>query len=218
MHTRGGGILPVYDLQHILIIFSYQHLWIQHQLLLFLLYVYSPCLILIKTIIGTLRVLPTDLILPATTETAACTTTVLDLARLAVHAPPRTVKLVFDCGLLLLRLKYQVHIAWNELLLIFTSTKKPPSALLHEALLRTGHMIILGIETQDRVIEAGTEMITLVGHPAHLRPGGEEQRTEIVTGRAIVHRDTTVGVGATAAVAAVDEVANRISVRKAERS
>ena len=26
MHTRGGGILPVYDLQQILFIFSYQHL------------------------------------------------------------------------------------------------------------------------------------------------------------------------------------------------
>lgn len=79
-------------------------------------------------------------------------------------------------------------------------------------------MIILGIETQDRVIEAGTEMTTLVGHPAHLRAGGEERRTEIVTGRAIVRRDTTVGAGATATVAAVDEVANRILARKAERS
>lgn len=192
--------------------------WIQHQLLLFLLYVYSPCLILIQTIIGTLRVPPTDLILPATTETAACMTTVLDLARLAVHAPPRTVELVFDRGLLLLRSSYQVSIACLELLLICASTEKPPSALLHEALLRTGHMIILGIETQDRVIEAGTEMTTFVDHPAHHRAGGEERRTEIVTGRAIVRRDTTVGVGATAAVAAVDEVANRILARKAERS
>ena len=145
-------------------------------------------------------------------------TTVLDLARLAVHAPPRTVELVFDRGLLLLRSSYQVSIACLELLLICASTEKPPSALLHEALLRTGHMIILGIETQDRVIEAGTEMTTFVDHPAHHRAGGEERRTEIVTGRAIVRRDTTVGVGATAAVAAVDEVANRISVRKAERS
>ena len=192
--------------------------WIQHQLLLFLLYVYSPCLILMQTIIGTLRVPPTDLILPATTETAACTTTVLDLARLAVHAPPRTVELVFDRGLLLLRSSYQVSIACLELLLICASTEKPPSALLHEALLRTGHMIILGIETQDLVIEAGIEMTTLVDHPAHLRAGGEERHTEIVTGRAIVRRDTTVGVGATAAVAAVDEVANRILARKAERS
>lgn len=79
-------------------------------------------------------------------------------------------------------------------------------------------MITLEIETQDRVIEAGTEMTTLVGHPAHHQAGGEEPRTETVTGRAIVRRDTTVGVGATAAVAAVDEVANRISARKAERS
>ena len=192
--------------------------WNQHQLLFSLLYVYSLCLILIQTIIGTLRVPPTDLILPATMGTAACMTTVLDLARLAVHAPPRTVELVFDRGLLLLRSSYQVSIACLELLLICASTEKPPSALLHEALLRTGHMIILGIETQDRVIEAGTEMTTFVDHPAHHRAGGEERRTEIVTGRAIVRRDTTVGVGATAAVAAVDEVANRISVRKAERS
>lgn len=192
--------------------------WNQHQLLFSLLYVYSLCLILIQTIIGTLRVPPTDLILPATTETAACMTTVLDLARLAVHAPPRTVELVFDRGLLLLRSSYQVSIACLELLLICASTEKPPSALLHEALLRTGHMIILGIETQDRVIEAGTEMTTFVDHPAHHRAGGEERRTEIVTGRAIVRRDTTVGVGATAAVAAVDEVANRILARKAERS
>ena len=161
---------------------------------------------------------PTDLILPATMGTAACMTTVLDLARLAVHAPPRTVELVFDRGLLLLRSSYQVSIACLELLLICASTEKPPSALLHEALLRTGHMIILGIETQDRVIEAGTEMTTFVDHPAHHRAGGEERRTEIVTGRAIVRRDTTVGVGATAAVAAVDEVANRILARKAERS
>lgn len=192
--------------------------WNQHQLLFSLLYVYSLCLILIQTIIGTLRVPPTDLILPATMGTAACMTTVLDLARLAVHAPPRTVELVFDRGLLLLRSSYQVSIACLELLLICASTEKPPSALLHEALLRTGHMIILGIETQDRVIEAGTEMTTFVDHPAHHRAGGEERRTEIVTGRAIVRRDTTVGVGATAAVAAVDEVANRILARKAERS
>lgn len=80
-----------------------------------------------QTIIGTLRVPPTDLILPATTETAACMTTVLDLTRLAVHAPPRTVELVFDRGLLLLRSNYQVFTACLELLLICTSTKSPPA-------------------------------------------------------------------------------------------
>lgn len=49
------------------------------------------------------------------------------------------------------------------------------------------------------------------------RRDGEERHTETATGRAIVRRDTTVVAGATAAAAAVDEVANRIMVKKVER-
>lgn len=48
---------------------------------------------------------------------------------------------------------------------------------------------------------------------------GEERHIETATGRAIVRRDTTVVAEATvaAAAAAVDEVANRIMVKKVER-
>lgn len=67
------------------------------QLLSFAALYRRTCPLLSPTITGTHRVLPNDLILLATTETAACTTTVLDPdhdhARLAVYAPPRTVLL-----------------------------------------------------------------------------------------------------------------------------
>lgn len=49
------------------------------------------------------------------------------------------------------------------------------------------------------------------------RRDGEERHTETVTGKVIVRRNTTVVAEATAAAAAVDEVANRIMVKKVER-
>ena len=79
----------------------------------------------------------------------------------------------------------------------------------------TGDAIIPGIMT---TIEVETEMTTDVDLRFHRRDG-EERRTETVTGNAIVRRGTIVGAEATAAAAAaaVDEVANRIMVKKAER-
>ena len=65
-------------------------------------------------------------------------------------------------------------------------------------------------------IEVETEMTTDVDLRFHRRDG-EERRTETVTGNAIARRSTIVGAEAIAAAAAVDEVANRIMVKKAER-